>query len=281
MTKIATLIYCNSNAWLTSETVANKHFNEPFYGISVGSWLLPTGWKLPSMSLNKHLFTCEDPSVWRGIYEKYWQVVELKSDGKGKKQGKLLPLDKWYQEELPAAVASRSERFLTHSELVKLMEWKLTRGKFRPRLQQLVATNSSETVERCTKKAFSLLPDVNAAITELSSLKALGPATASAVLAAGAPGQAAFMADEAVESIPSMKPIQYTAKHYSLYLQRVEERTQALNKVDTDQDWTPHKVELCLWAWAVASQLQPSLLQDSCDEETETSKPRAKRQKIK
>lgn len=52
----------------------------------------------------------------------------------------------------------------------------------------------------------------------------------SAVLAAGAPEQAAFMADEAVESIPSLKPIQYTVKHYSLYLQRVKERTQALNK---------------------------------------------------
>ncbi|XP_035263253.1 uncharacterized protein zgc:112496 isoform X2 [Anguilla rostrata] len=233
------------------------------------------------MSLNKHLFACEDPSVWRGIYKKYWQVVELKSDGKGKKRGKLLPLDKWYQEELPAAIAGRSERFLTHTELVKLMEWKLTRGKFRPRLQELVATNSSETVERCTKKAFGLLPDITAAVTELSSLKALGPATASAVLAAGAPELAAFMADEAVESIPGLKPIQYTVKHYSLYLQRVKERTQALNKVDTDQDWTPHKVELCLWAWAVASKLQPSLLQDGCDEEAGTTEPHAKRQKIK
>ncbi|KAJ8284165.1 hypothetical protein COCON_G00030150 [Conger conger] len=233
------------------------------------------------MSLNKRLFACEDPSVWRDIFEKYWQVVKLKSDGKGKKHGRLLPLDKWYQEELPAAIAGRSERYLTHSELAKLMEWKLTRGKFRPRLQQLVETNSSETVERCTKKAFSLLPDITAAITELSSLKALGPATASAVLAAGAPEQAAFMADEAVESIPNLKPIQYTVKHYSLYLQSVKERTQALNQADADQDWTPHKVELCLWAWDVASQLQPSLLQNSCDEETETAKPRAKRQKIK
>ncbi|XP_036407109.1 uncharacterized protein zgc:112496 [Megalops cyprinoides] len=233
------------------------------------------------MPLNGPLFDCKDPAVWRKVYEKYWQVVELKSVGKGKKQGKLLSLDKWYQEELPAAIAGRSERFLTQPELVKLMEWKLIRGKFRPRLQQLVASNSGETVERCTRKAFSLLPDVTAAITELSSLKALGPATASAVLAAGAPEQAAFMADEAVESIPSLRPIQYTAKHYSLYLQKVVELTQALNKVDSEQDWTPHRVELCLWAWAVASQLQPSLLQESCGEETKASKPPAKRQKIK
>ncbi|XP_023663920.1 uncharacterized protein [Paramormyrops kingsleyae] len=181
------------------------------------------------MSEDRLLFSCEDPALWRRIYKSYWRVVELKSMAKGKKPGKLLPLDKWYQDELPKAIASRPQRFLTHPELLKVMEWKLTRGKFRPRLQQLVATNPSETVEKCTKKAFSLLPDIQAAITELSSLKALGPATAS-VLAAGSPELAAFMADEAVESIPYLKPVQYTAKHYSLYLQRVVERSCSLNE---------------------------------------------------
>lgn len=55
----------------------------------------------------------------------------------------------------------------------------LQRGKFRPRLQQLVASNSEDTVEKCSRKAFSLLPDVKAAIAELSALKGVGPATAS------------------------------------------------------------------------------------------------------
>lgn len=31
-----------------------------------------------------------------------------------------------YQEELPAAIASRPDKYVTQSELVKLMEWKLT-----------------------------------------------------------------------------------------------------------------------------------------------------------
>ena len=134
-----------------------------------------------------------------------------------------------YQEELPALISSRSDKHMNLSELVKLMEWKLTvsrhhkwkhewnfltiflfwvpllqtyviekilnvtssvslewfsgfyvqRGKFRPRLQQLVASNSEDTVEKCSSKAFSLLPDVQAAISELSLLKGVGPATAS------------------------------------------------------------------------------------------------------
>lgn len=50
-----------------------------------------------------------------------------------------------------------------------------------------------------------------------------------AVLAAGAPEQTAFMSDEAMESVPGLKPIQYTAKHYALYLGKMVERTKKLN----------------------------------------------------
>lgn len=132
-----------------------------------------------------------------------------------------------------------------------------------------------------------------------------------AVLAAGAPEQAAFMSDEAVESVPGLKPIKYTAKHYDLFLRKMVERTKKLNKgeemtgtqlcrtshpfcfsvldeyvrhqwgnqnltfcagtvcrpslsssVDPGQDWTPHRLELCLWAWAVATRQQLPLLDE-------------------
>ncbi|XP_076616184.1 uncharacterized protein LOC143339067 [Chaetodon auriga] len=206
------------------------------------------------------LFACEDPATWRSVYEKYWDAVEGKI--KGKKPGKLLNLDKWYQEELPTLISSRPDKHVTLSELVKLMEWKLTRGKFRPRLQQLVASNSADTVEKCSRKAFSLLPDVQAAIAELSSLKGVGPATASAVLAAGAPDQTAFMSDEAMESVPGLKPIQYTAKHYVLFLGKMVEKAEKLNKAGPQRDWTPHRLELCLWAMTTAEQQQLPLLKD-------------------
>lgn len=51
-----------------------------------------------------------------------------------------------------------------------------------------------------------------------------------AVLVAGAPEQTAFMSDEAMESIPGLRPIQYTSKHYALYLDQMVEKTEKLNK---------------------------------------------------
>lgn len=48
------------------------------------------------MSGGEQLFRCEDPAVWRSVYEKYWAVVEAKAAGKQKASGKLLELEKWY-----------------------------------------------------------------------------------------------------------------------------------------------------------------------------------------
>jgi hypothetical protein len=51
-------------------------------------------------------------------------------------------------------------------------------------------------VETASRKAFAALPDLSKAISELTVLKGVGPATASAVLAAYAPDVAPFMSDE-------------------------------------------------------------------------------------
>ena len=43
----------------------------------------------------------------------------------------------------------------------------------------MVKQNTSEEVESITKEGLALLPDLNLAMTHLTKLKAVGPATAS------------------------------------------------------------------------------------------------------
>uniref|UniRef100_A0A3P9PXI3 Zgc:112496 n=1 Tax=Poecilia reticulata TaxID=8081 RepID=A0A3P9PXI3_POERE len=212
------------------------------------------------------LFACGEAEVWRRVYEKYWDVVEATAKAR---KPKLLQLDKWYQEELPVLISSRPDKHITLSELKKLMEWKLTRGKFRPRLQQLAASNAEDAVQNRSRTALGLLPDVPAAVAELSGLKGVGPATASAVLAAAAPALTAFMSDEAAESVPGLQPVQYTAKHYALYLDKMAAQAAKLNA--GEPDWTPHRLELCLWATATATKLQLPVLEDLKGGDTQTS----------
>ena len=55
----------------------------------------------------------------------------------------------------------------------------IQRGKFRPRLIELVRQNSSAEVEATTAAAIAALPDLERAASTATKLKAVGPATAS------------------------------------------------------------------------------------------------------
>lgn len=51
---------------------------------------------------------------------------------------------------------SRKPPHITRDELVRLMDWKLTRGKFRPRLMELAGSNTNESVRSATKQGIQL-----------------------------------------------------------------------------------------------------------------------------
>ena len=58
----------------------------------------------------------------------------------------MLELDKWLWESYQPTVMGRDSPHLTREELEKVMEWKITRGKFRP-LMRLIKQNDPSTVK--------------------------------------------------------------------------------------------------------------------------------------
>ncbi|XP_054284680.1 uncharacterized protein LOC129001438 [Macrosteles quadrilineatus] len=207
-------------------------------------------------------FSTGSASQFEHVLSLYPQVLRLKAEKKNKKPEELIKLDDWYQNELPKKIKSRGkDAHLIHEELVQLMKWKQTRGKFYPQLNYLVKVNTPRAVMAETKKAFRKLPNLEQAITALSNLKGVGTTMASALLAAAAPETAPFMADECLMAIPDIEGIDYTTKEYLNFVTHIQNTADRLNKETANGWWSAHRVELALWTHYVASELKPELLE--------------------
>ena len=105
-------------------------------------------------------------------------------------------------------------------------------GKFRP-LMGKVQANSDAAVRKATAAGFALATasrsqgDDAAALASLADgLCGVGPATASALLAAAAPARFPFMADEALEGCGL--PRDYSAKVYAAFAARLQAKAAQL-----------------------------------------------------
>lgn len=200
-----------------------------------------TAFRCWSLLVNSEMdleFDCSNLSLWKQALSSYQSRIESLN------KPKLLSLEEFYREKLQSLIHRRNPNpYITTSELSQLMQWKLTRGKWRyalshslslsrymyvskyvcmyvsstsmcsyitfrlsrlcftcmrlrPRLLDFVSALDEELVKSSSQKAFESLPDISKAVNELTVLKGVGPATASAILAAYAPHLAPFMSDE-------------------------------------------------------------------------------------
>ncbi|KAK7072507.1 hypothetical protein SK128_014839 [Halocaridina rubra] len=197
-----------------------------------------------------------------GLYE---EAVKLKAEQKNKKTEEFLKLDKWYQTELPKRIKARGkDAHLTHEELCQCMKWKLSRGKFSPRLKDLIQMNTPRLCMTETKKAFRALlkkDDLPSAIQALCNLKGVGPAMASTILTAANPEQCGFMADECLLAIPEIEGIDYTTRELLNFVEQLKMAANRLNK-EGSGEWNAHKVEMALWTHFVILELKKELLDD-------------------
>lgn len=223
----------------------------------------------------KKLWTSNDNTLWKKYLSSYSKALALMTERKKKKQ--LIPLDKWVEDTLGKTIRSRDSPFMEKSELAKLMEWKLTRGKFRPQLPSLIASNSEELVKTASQKAFTNSSQPSVAIKDLCVLRGVGPATASAILRAYDPVKYCFMADESVMSCMPGK-VEYTLKYYLKYLECVCEKAEELSGAGVSVGagvcagasvgagvWTAHDVEKCLWSCSLLTMYGDDDLDDVGD----------------
>ena len=129
------------------------------------------------------------------------------------------------------------------NNLNDLMLFKMQRGKFRPRLSELILENSEDQIMEITSQACSEMPNLRKAISTLTKLKAVGPATASgrnsysmhhifliiAILCVTHPESVPFMADESTMAVSGIGKLDYTLKQYLHYADAICSKAQELN----------------------------------------------------
>lgn len=165
-----------------------------------------------------------------------------------RKASRLADLDRWYWEELPGLIAARAPAHLTLEELARVTEWKMKRGVWRARNLALVRSNDPGEVRRLSAEALALVPDPRRPVALLAQLAGVGPATASAVLAAARPDCYPFFDEDVAAQVPDLGPVAFTLPYYLRYAARLRERAAALAAACPDAGWTAHGVSQALWA---------------------------------
>ena len=190
------------------------------------------------------LWNRADCAEWLAAREAYSRALDSSGGPR------LVQLDAWYHDELTVLLAARRPAWLSLDELIEVVQWKMHRGTYRARNLALVRQNTADAVESTSRAAFEAMPHPATPISKLSVLKGVGPATASAVLAAARPDIYPFFDDVAAAAIPDFGRVEYTAKGYARFSERLRERAALLSVGCPLDGWTPHAVECALWVAA-------------------------------
>jgi hypothetical protein len=200
---------------------------------------------MPGVSGGFSIWGERDCATWRGFLDSYPSTIEAQGSDK------LTNLDRWFREELPAALSSRDEPCLYLDELQGIAAWKMTRGVWRERNRVLISGNRPEEVVETSRKAFAAIPDPKTPVTTLASLAGVGPATASAALAAYAPEVYPFFDEAVAGQIDGLGPVVFTVKYYLAYAQALRERSKELSSACGAPQFTPQDIAQAMWAaWA-------------------------------
>jgi hypothetical protein len=195
-------------------------------------------------------------NIWSTIEAKYNNMLVAKKKG----SNELLELDKECEEigrKWKSMVSEKEEEsdcgaIMTFEQLCQVMKWKFSKGKARP-LWKHINANSEESVEQYSKTAFSKVfenddeSSITAAINELSNLKGVGPAGASAILSLFRPDLFVFMDDEVIECLYEGKR-DYTLKVYTLINNKCKDIASQLG-----DGWNSRRVGRALWTAAIVS----------------------------
>jgi hypothetical protein len=188
------------------------------------------------------LWSSANCADWEAASDRYPEIIQAQ------RVRDLPELDLWYRAELPASLAARAPVYVRRDELERVTRWKMKRGVWRERNRLLVIGNEPKTVKRLSIEAFAQVPDPGRPIAVLSRLAGVGPATASAVLAAFRPDIYPFFDELVAMQIPGLGAVSFTPAYYQRYAAQLRELAERLKEQCRERQWSAQDVSQALWA---------------------------------
>lgn len=174
------------------------------------------------------------------------RAFQLKLDKKkdDASRARLLELNTWMEDRRRRMRGAQANGYvaaqvLSTDDVLKIVQWKLSIGTWRPRLLDLVKSNSDSLIQDCLRRAHTSLSSsatsfnidkLMTSITILTELKGVGPATASAILSV-CYDFVPFMSDEVMTEV-GLVPLKYTTSVYKSLVEKLIHLYDAENSVE-------------------------------------------------
>ncbi len=169
----------------------------------------------------------------------------------------LPEIDAWYRKELPRLLATRKPAYVTKDEFLEILRWKMKRGDWREYNRVRIANTDATLIKKIAQDAFAaareLASDVETKSKEYKKpiqifceLDGVGPATASAALAAYRPDLYPFFDEWIAKQVQDLGKVAFTASYYWKYADALREKARELSK-RCKEEWNAQEVGQALW----------------------------------
>lgn len=201
----------------------------------------------PGVAAAKRLAKCTDPKLWELVESQYSEVVP---HVKGLKTAQVE-----YRKLGRLFLYNDSKDCITKEELLKIVAWKFSVGKPRHALMKHLESNTEASVRAASKSGIATARDITTkcepsssknALEVIATLKGVGPATASALLALVRPDVFCYMYDEVLDCCLPKRA--YTLPAY----RTLNEFCLGIAE-DLGKGWTTYRVASVLWTAARAN----------------------------
>lgn len=196
------------------------------------------------------LYASANCKEWRDALAKYDALILAHN------VNQLPELDAWYQNELPGVIRVRAPAFVTKDEFMDILRWKMKRGDWRETNRLRIAAADARVIQKHAQDAFAAARDLDKEIPTpsqeykkpvqlLCELDGVGPATASAALAAYRPDLYPFFDEWIAKQIDGLGKVAFTPSYYWKYADALREKARALKRCRGE--WNAHTVGQALW----------------------------------